>query len=86
MSILTNSGFSHVLDKIYSLFAKANHKHTTSDISDFPKSLPASDVSSWAKQVEKPTYTASEVGATSAIEISQVDYNNLKTKQKTHSI
>lgn len=29
----------------------------------FPTSLPASDVSSWAKQSTKPTYTASEVGA-----------------------
>lgn len=28
-----------------------------------PTSLPASDVSDWAKQETKPTYTASEVGA-----------------------
>ena len=29
----------------------------------YPTSLPASDVSSWAKASSKPTYTASEVGA-----------------------
>lgn len=39
------------------------HKHTKSDITDFPSSLPASDVYSWAKAASKPTYTASEVGA-----------------------
>lgn len=39
------------------------HKHTTSEITDFPASLPASDVSAWAKAAAKPTYTASEVGA-----------------------
>lgn len=30
---------------------------------DIPKTLPASDVYSWAKQPKKPTYTYSEVGA-----------------------
>ena len=30
---------------------------------DIPTSLPASDVSAWAKESNKPTYTASEVGA-----------------------
>lgn len=39
------------------------HNHTTSDISDFPSSLPASDVYDWAKTETKPIYTASEVGA-----------------------
>lgn len=32
---------------------------------DYPTSLPASDVYSWAKAATKPTYTASEVGALS---------------------
>ena len=38
---------------------------TTSDafIKNKPTSLPASDVSAWAKAATKPTYTASEVGA-----------------------
>lgn len=38
------------------------HKHTVSDISDFPTSLPASDVSAWAKAATKPSYTKTEVG------------------------
>ena len=44
---------------------KANkvHTHLKSDITDFPQSLPASDVSAWAKAATKPKYTASEVGA-----------------------
>ena len=43
--------------------AASNHKHTKSEITDFPTSMPASDVYSWAKASTKPTYTASEVGA-----------------------
>lgn len=43
--------------------AALSHTHTKSQISDFPSSMPASDVSSWAKASTKPTYTASEVGA-----------------------
>lgn len=38
---------------------------STSDISNFPSSLPASDVYSWAKASTKPTYTAEEIGALS---------------------
>ena len=43
--------------------ADSSHTHSTSDITDFPTSLPASDVKAWAKADTKPTYTASEVGA-----------------------
>ena len=43
--------------------APVQHTHTKSQITDFPSSLPASDVSAWAKAPTKPTYTASEVGA-----------------------
>lgn len=39
------------------------HTHTKSNITDFPTSMPASDVYDWAKASSKPTYTASEVGA-----------------------
>lgn len=39
------------------------HTHTKSQITDFPTSMPASDVYAWAKASTKPTYTASEVGA-----------------------
>lgn len=58
------------------LAAKSNEGHTHSEYLtehqslvdyakkvDIPKTLPASDVSTWAKQANKPTYTASEVGA-----------------------
>lgn len=43
--------------------ADRSHTHVKADIIDFPESLPASDVSAWAKAATKPTYTASEVGA-----------------------
>ena len=45
------------------LNAKANssHTHTKAQITDFPTSMPASDVYSWAKQSSKPSYTISEV-------------------------
>lgn len=45
------------------LNAKANssHTHTKSQITDFPTSMPASDVYSWAKQSNKPSYTIGEV-------------------------
>lgn len=43
--------------------AASSHKHVKADISDFPTSMPASDVSTWAKASSKPSYSASEVGA-----------------------
>lgn len=43
--------------------ASTIHTHVKAQISDFPSSMPASDVYSWAKASTKPTYTASEVGA-----------------------
>ncbi len=43
-------------------FAAITHKHTKSEITDFPSSMPASDVYSWAKSSSKPSYTKSEVG------------------------
>lgn len=43
--------------------ANSSHNHTKSQITDFPTSMPASDVYSWAKQSSKPSYSASEVGA-----------------------
>ena len=38
-----------------------SHKHTWANISDKPESLPASDVSAWAKAPTKPSYTLDEV-------------------------
>lgn len=42
------------------------------DAIKIPTTLPASDVYSWAKQPNKPTYTASEVGAASAAAVDQL--------------
>ena len=42
--------------------ADSSHKHTKAEITDFPTSMPASDVPTWAKQASKPAYTKSEVG------------------------
>lgn len=44
-----------------STFAPSAHKHVKADITDFPKSLPASDVSAWAKADTKPSYAWSEI-------------------------
>lgn len=46
-----------------STFTPSAHTHTKAQITDFPSSMPASDVYSWAKAATKPTYTAAEVGA-----------------------
>ena len=46
--------------------ADAGHKHTKSQITDFPTSMPASDVYAWAKASTKPSYSYSEVGAAAA--------------------
>lgn len=42
--------------------APISHMHTKSQITDFPTSMPASDVSAWAKAATKPSYTKAEVG------------------------
>lgn len=60
---VSNDGLSRFLDKCKTIFANKTHTHTKSQITDFPTSMPASDVYSWAKASAKPTYTASEVGA-----------------------
>ena len=65
------SNTSHIHDDRYyteseinaKLDAKANssHTHTKSQITDFPTSMPASDVPAWAKAASKPSYTIGEV-------------------------
>ena len=42
--------------------AASSHTHTKAQITDFPTSMPASDVYAWAKAPTKPTYTKAEVG------------------------
>ena len=65
----SNTGHTHD-DRYYTeseintkLNAKANssHTHTKSQITDFPTSMPASDVYSWAKASSKPSYSWSEI-------------------------
>lgn len=41
--------------------AASSHSHTKSQITDFPTSLPASDVYPWAKASSKPSYSWSEI-------------------------
>ena len=41
--------------------SKEGHTHIVSDITDFPESMPASDVHEWAKAETKPTYQKSEI-------------------------
>ena len=41
--------------------ANTSHTHTKSQITDFPTSMPASDVYSWAKASSKPSYSWSEI-------------------------
>ena len=65
----SNTGHTHD-DRYYTeseintkLNTKANssHTHTKAQITDFPTSMPASDVSAWAKAASKPSYTIGEV-------------------------
>lgn len=42
--------------------APISHTHKKSQITDFPSSMPASDVYAWAKAATKPSYTKAEVG------------------------
>lgn len=49
-----------------STFTPSSHTHTKSQITDFPSSMPASDVYAWAKASSKPSYSYSEVGAAAA--------------------
>ena len=42
-------------------FTPSAHTHTKADITNFPTSLPASDVYSWAKASSKPSYSWTEI-------------------------
>lgn len=46
-----------------STFTPSTHTHTKSQITDFPTSMPASDVSAWAKAATKPSYSWDEIGS-----------------------
>lgn len=47
--------------KAFGIFGPKAHTHKKSDITDFPTSLPASDVYGWAKASSKPSYSWSEI-------------------------
>lgn len=47
--------------KAFGIFGPKAHTHKKSDITDFPTSLPASDVYGWAKASSKPSYSWGEI-------------------------
>lgn len=49
------------IDAKLSGVAVSRHTHKKADITDFPTSMPASDVSAWAKAATKPSYAWSEI-------------------------
>ena len=53
---------------------------------DIPKTLPASDVYDWAKQENKPTYTATEVGAIAVSKENEYDASVAQTEKNKKSI
>lgn len=57
----TLSAFSQTDGTVTATFS--NISITKSQVSDFPSSMPASDVSSWAKASSKPSYNFSEIGS-----------------------
>lgn len=61
--ILSQLGISNIAGLVEALEGKANkvHTHTKSQISDFPTSMPASDVHEWAKKDKKPDYAWNEI-------------------------
>ena len=61
--ILSQLGISNIVGLVEALEGKANkvHTHTKSQISDFPTSMPASDVHEWAKKDKKPDYAWNEI-------------------------
>lgn len=54
---------SLTVDSVMNILALATHEHTISQISDFPASMPASDVSEWAKAASKPSYSWNEISS-----------------------
>lgn len=69
----TEKEFVSLLNGLTGSYTPENHTHTKSQITDFPSSMPASDVYSWAKQPNKPSYTASDVGLGNVNNTSDMD-------------
>lgn len=57
----TNPVQSKVIKTALDGKSNTGHKHVKADITDFPTSMPASDVYTWAKAASKPSYTIGEV-------------------------
>lgn len=55
--------------------ASLDHKHSKSDITDFPASMPASDVYAWAKEKNKPSYSLEELGLENVENTADADKN-----------
>lgn len=62
--------------------AASSHTHTKSQITDFPSSMPASDVYAWAKASSKPSYSWSEITSkpSFATVATSGSYNDLSNK------
>lgn len=62
--------------------APSSHTHTRSQITDFPSSMPASDVYAWAKASTKPSYSWSEISSkpSFATVATSGSYNDLSNK------
>lgn len=58
----TNPVQSKVVKSALDGKSNTGHKHVKADITDFPTSMPASDVPAWAKAATKPSYSKAEVG------------------------
>ena len=56
----TSTDWSTITGKPSS-YTPSSHTHTKSQITDFPSSMPASDVYAWAKAKTKPSYAWSEI-------------------------
>ena len=64
--------------------ANSSHTHTKSQITDFPSSMPASDVYAWAKASSKPSYGISEIsGLQSALDGKEVTSNKVTSWSST---
>ena len=64
--------------------ANSSHTHSKSQITDFPSSMPASDVYSWAKASSKPSYGISEIsGLQSALNGKEVTSNKVTSWSST---
>jgi hypothetical protein len=57
----TNPVQSKVVKSALDGKSNTGHKHVKADITDFPTSMPASDVYAWAKASSKPSYSWSEI-------------------------